>query len=483
MNAAPISADEFAAAMAALGLTPDDGPFAVAVSGGADSLALTLLAARHARILAFTVDHRLRPDSQAETRAVHDMLTARGIAHEILVHDGAVPARNLEAAARQARYRLLEAACMRAGIRHLLIAHHREDQAETLLLRLARGSGLEGLAAMRSSAPPLTDPLGPWRHRPLLDFPRARLRATVHAAGLVPIEDPTNADPRHLRNRLRRMLADGALAGLDPARLAATAARLRRAQDALDRDVDALLARAATVHPDGHATLRRRPFLQAPAEIALRALARLLVHLSDRVYGPRMAALERLREALADGGFRGATLAGCRIAPAADGTGWLIAREAAAMEGPRPLPPGRRVRWDGRFDVRLKETAGTGWTAGPLAPLSWREIAARFGPAAVRELRALPGIVRPTLAVLRDADGRMRAIAGIAAAKADPACAEFLLRPHPPLLRGHESPSACRSRLSGDPGRSRMKEKRSAGPARRERRNRRIARTTRMPSA
>lgn len=460
MTVSPISADEFAAAMAALGLAPHDGPFAVAVSGGADSLALTLLAADYAKIRAFTVDHRLRPGSRGEARAVHAMLTARGIPHEILVPEGEAARRNVEAEARLARYRLLEAACTDTGIRHLLLAHHREDQAETLLLRLARGSGLEGLAAMRPSAPPLIDPLGPWRHRPLLELPRARLRATVDKAGLAPIEDPSNADPRYLRNRIRRLLAEGILPGLTPARLATTAAHLRRAQKALDIEIDNLLTTSVTVHPSGHATIRRAPFLDVPGEIALRALSRLLAHLSDRPFGPRMAALERLWSALRRKDFRGATLAGCRILPAGGGQ-WLLAREAAAMEPPCNLSVERRGRWDGRFEVRLDRSAGAGWTAGPLAPLSWREIQARFAPSVVQELRLLPGVVRPTIAALRDGLGRLRAIAGVAGGADDPAIAEFVFRPHPPLLRGDDCLSACQSRLSNDPRRFRMNRKRS----------------------
>ncbi|WP_081991868.1 tRNA lysidine(34) synthetase TilS, partial [Inquilinus limosus] len=148
----PVSDEEFAARQDRLG--PFDRPLrlAVAVSGGPDSMALSLLAARWVRqrggqILALTVDHRLRPDSTAEAAATGASLTRHDIPHRILTWSDA-PARASQDQARRARYGLLGQACREVGIRDLAVAHHREDQAETVLLRLARGSGVDGLAGM-----------------------------------------------------------------------------------------------------------------------------------------------------------------------------------------------------------------------------------------------------------------------------------------------------------------------------------------------
>jgi tRNA(Ile)-lysidine synthase len=182
--AAPVSDAEFAAAIGRLGPFEPAPDLAVAVSGGADSLALTLLADRWARacggrITALTVDHRLRAESGDEARRVGAMLGARGIAHEILVWHGPYPLHDLQAAARAARYRLLGDWCRARHVLHLLTAHHQDDQAETLLLRLGRGSGLAGLAGMA----PLVEEAH-WRLlRPLLDLPAARLRATLEQTG------------------------------------------------------------------------------------------------------------------------------------------------------------------------------------------------------------------------------------------------------------------------------------------------------------
>ena len=154
-GAKPISKKEFAASMAALGPFERPPALAVAVSGGADSMALTLLAAdwaaaRRGSIVALTVDHRLRNESRAEAKQVAAWLAARGIEHKILAWTGEKPSSDVQAAAREKRYELLEDWCRRQGILHLLVAHNLDDQAETFLLRLGRGSGLYGLSGMAS---------------------------------------------------------------------------------------------------------------------------------------------------------------------------------------------------------------------------------------------------------------------------------------------------------------------------------------------
>ena len=178
---------------------------AVAVSGGADSLALALLAdgwarAESGRITALTVDHRLRPGSAEEAARVAHWLRHRAIAHVVLVRDGPGFAGDVQAEARAARYRLLEGWCECQGVLHLLTAHHREDQAETVLLRLARGSGLDGLAGIAA----VVERRDCRILRPLLTVPRASLAATLEARGQAWIEDPSNRDPAYARVRLRQ---------------------------------------------------------------------------------------------------------------------------------------------------------------------------------------------------------------------------------------------------------------------------------------
>jgi tRNA(Ile)-lysidine synthase len=347
MSAAPVAPAEFAALMAPFAPFESAPHLAVAVSGGADSMALVLLAARWAaaqggHVTALTVDHKLRAAAAEEARQVARWLAPRAIAHAILAREAAADGRNIQAAARAARYRLLEGWCAEAGVLHLLLAHHREDQAETLLLRLARGSGLDGLAGMAAVVErPACRLL-----RPLLTLPRARLCATLEAAGQAFIDDPSNEDMAYARVRLRRMAPLLAEAGLGPERLAAAAGRLAGARSAVERAVAGLLARSALVHPAGFVALDRGALLAAPREVGLRALAAVVTAVGGALYPPRLERLERLHAALAAGLGGGRTLGGCRILERRGRT--LICREPAAVAAPAAAPlsatPGRS-RW------------------------------------------------------------------------------------------------------------------------------------------
>ena len=247
-----ISNDLFAALMRPLGPFETAPNLAVAVSGGADSMALALLAhawakQRRGAITALTVDHGLRRAAAAEARQVRAWLMGHGIAHQTLRWRGAKPDSGIQAAARQARYDLFGQWCRRRGVLHLLTAHHGDDQAETLLLRLQHGSGIAGLAGM-----PLVRALpGVRLLRPLLERSRTDLAASLDLRGQPWLEDPSNQEERFARVRARRLLADGgsgtggtaALLGL-----AGEAAAIRRQLRGALAD---LAARTVRLHPAG----------------------------------------------------------------------------------------------------------------------------------------------------------------------------------------------------------------------------------------
>lgn len=279
---------DFAAALAGY---PVD-TLAVAVSGGPDSLALLLLA--HAtlggRVRALTVDHGLRTGSADEAAVVAGICADLGVPHATLAWTGPKPAANLQAAARDARYALLADWCAANGGAWLATGHHADDQAETLLLRLARGSGVAGLAGIRACR---DLGRGVTLIRPLLGERRAALRAIVDAAGLTPVDDPANRDPRHDRTAARAVLAG--TPWLDPARLAAAASHLDEAGTALDWTARMAWASRADATAD-------RVALDAaglPAELRRRLVARALAHLGEVTDGPR---LDRLIGRLATGG-------------------------------------------------------------------------------------------------------------------------------------------------------------------------------------
>ena len=188
-------------------------------------------------------------------------------------------------------------------------------------------------------------------------MPRARLAATLAARGQDWIEDPSNRDARFARARLRAAAPVLAAAGLEPARLAATAAQLGRARAALEGDVAALLARAAWLHPAGFAWLDPAALAASEAEVGLRALAAVLATIAGSQYPPRFERIERLYRELCGGLAAARTLGGCRIVPRRGRV--LVCREAAAMAPPVVAAPGAATRWDGRFVLDLPHAAAS----------------------------------------------------------------------------------------------------------------------------
>ena len=213
-------------------------PGAVAVSGGGDSLALMHLLAHWARgqdappPLVLCVDHGLRPESGKDARAVARWAKAAGLKSRILTVTGKKPKSDIEAWARTARYSLMGRALARHGLKTLYLAHHQDDQAETFLIRLARGSGLDGLSAMKRLSPfPVSGTEDLVLARPLLAMPRAALRDFLKARGQAWLEDPMNGEARFVRSRISRALLPGAggRPGLSVGRFGSAAAHLARA--------------------------------------------------------------------------------------------------------------------------------------------------------------------------------------------------------------------------------------------------------------
>lgn len=295
-------------------------PGAVAVSGGADSLALMLLLADWSRRagrsapVVLTVDHGLQPGSAAMAQAVLETAATAGLEAHRLRWRGAKPKSDLEAVARAARYQLMGTWCRRHGLGALYVAHTMEDQAETVLLRLARGSGLDGLAAMRPVAPvPEPGFEGLSLVRPLLGVARADLRALLEKRGVAWSEDPMNRDPRFARVRMRAAWPVLEEAGLSARRIADAATHLGRARAALEAETEAFLAAHARFEA-GRALLDGAALAAAPCEIGLRSLAAALGRIAGAAYRPRFERLERLYRAILTGDVgKGRTLQGCRI--------------------------------------------------------------------------------------------------------------------------------------------------------------------------
>ena len=277
----------------------------LAVSGGPDSTALMWLVARWCdalkmkpSLVAVTVDHGLRAQSKHEAAAVKKLADKLGIAHRTLRWRGRKPETGLQQAARQARYALLTQAALDARASHILTAHTLDDQAETVLIRMTRGSGLSGLAAMAQLSR-LPNGAG---HialvRPLLDVPKARLIATLRAADIGFADDPSNRDPRFTRARLRSLMPELAREGLDAPRLSLLARRLKRADAAIEAVVDrAAVMLGAGAQKTGPIVIPAPMLAKLPAEIVLRLIGRAVARRGDE--GPvELGKLEALGAAL-----------------------------------------------------------------------------------------------------------------------------------------------------------------------------------------
>ena len=432
--AAPVTDAEFAAALSAHA-DFEAAPFlAVAVSGGADSLALAILADRWARrrggrICALTVDHRLRPESGDEVRRLQGWLATREIGHEVLVWSEPKPATGIEVAAREARYSLLGGWCRERGCLHLLTAHHRDDQTETHLIRARAHSGPDGLAGM----PAVRELAACQLVRPLLGFAKARLTALLAAERQAWITDPSNLDPAFERARLRLAEAGRVSVGSRHAKALAGLDALGQERRSRERARDALLARAAMLHPAGFAALDPELLRRAPPDTAERALAAVVVTIGGGAYPPRRPRLVRLRRALfgAEPGRSGHTLGGCRYAV------WrghiLVLREAAAAAGPVTLAPGAALAWDRRFRISLAPDAPGAALVGYLR----REGVAELDRGAPELRRSrLPRLIYPLLPAVWDRAG-LAAVPALGYRRDDAeAMPEIVLRPANCLTAG-----------------------------------------------
>ena len=352
---------------------------ALAVSGGSDSTALMLLfadwlrqsgddAANHTVL---TVDHGLRAASVAEAQAVAVQARLLGFQHATLTWGGPKPTTGIQAAGRGARYQLMGDHMRANGMTVLLTGHTRDDRAETLLMRLARGSGLDGLAGMSPRlgfrdlglGNPGSDDLD--IARPLLGVSRAELRSLLQARGIRWIDDPFNQALEFERPRLRAARAHLDELGLSDAMLALSATRLLRARRALERAADDFCAPAsgaASVDPSGYIQIDWSRLQAVEEEIALRVLRRSIGAAGGEAGLVSLAKLEALA-------------ASVRAAGAEPGK-WTLARAMVTLRegaitierepGREPLPrlqlaPGAQACWDGRFSIKVGANVGPGF--------------------------------------------------------------------------------------------------------------------------
>eukprot|EP00741_Cyanophora_paradoxa_P022522 tig00021464_g21748.t1 len=414
---------------------------AVAVSGGSDSMALCLLAHKWARenrvrIRAVTVDHGLRPESSAEAARVRDWMRSRGIPHDTLTVSwpGGPPstARMLKAA-REKRYDMLRDFCLANRIRFLLTGHQIEDQAETLVLRFSRASGVDGLACM-SPVTSLADSVK--LLRPILDETKGDLQNVCSEGGQEWIEDPSNGNQAFYRARVRHTLSTIDSRGLADSlgressvqlasssvvqQFATTAHHMQLHRDALNEKATEFLKTSCRVFPKyGYAFFNAgEEFRNLPQSVGMRVLTRVLLNIGGMQYAPDTDQVSRLLQRICDeGGLNsGTTLGGCKLQSFTKvKEAILVTREEHQpnAENPRdsaeePTTLGKSLLWDGRWLVRISPHAKTQTpvSCGPLtirqmSPNDWLSVKAQIPW--IKGLRWLPHLARRGLPVIFEA--------------------------------------------------------------------------------
>jgi len=276
------------------------GKIAVAVSGGADSLALTLLlqelcAVKKITLLAVTVDHKMRRNSSSEAQKLGKILAQKKISHEILaINPEKIPQKNIEAKLREARYELLCDFCKKNKIKFLFLGHHLGDVAENFFIRLFRGSGLDGL----SSIAELSELKQIKLVRPLLDVTKDELKNFLHAKKVKWFEDETNQDEKFLRNKIRKFFESFPEKNLIQKRIKKAADEIAKMRDFFDELVALEAAEIVELRPDGSFLINHKKFQKLDEKIALRILVSILMKVGGKVYKPRLKKLKNFYEYL-----------------------------------------------------------------------------------------------------------------------------------------------------------------------------------------
>jgi tRNA(Ile)-lysidine synthase len=283
------------------------GKIAVAVSGGADSVALTLLMKRWALcpIIALTVDHQLRPESGNEAKIVQSWMQTQSIEHHILTWSHPYLTSGLQQKARQARYHLLSEWCLENKVPTLMTAHHLYDQWETFFMRLSKGSGLKGLCGIR----PMVKTGFGQLIRPLLTIKPERLVETLKQWKQPYVEDHSNNNLQFLRIRWRQLLPTLAAEGLTPEMLQKTLVQFQATENFLDQQVN-LAIQECFCESQG---LNLQSFKKLPSEIACRVLKKVVQKIGQASHGLNYSSAQRLYLKLIDPVFKGATAGGCYL--------------------------------------------------------------------------------------------------------------------------------------------------------------------------
>lgn len=378
---------------------PQNATLAVAVSGGADSMCLLHLlktwcdASSHP-LVALTVNHNLRKEAEKEAERVASWCKALDVPHETLTWQGTKPTSNIQEQAREIRYGMLGEYCKEHGIHHLCVAHHQQDQAETVLIRALRGSGVKGLAAMQGESKRGELIL----LRPLLSFLPQVIRNTLQVKQQEWIEDPSNQDRRYLRVAVRQFLEG--LSGHEERvhHLCRVASQASHAESYIQQALAQEKERCWHIHPEGYITLDIEVFRALHAYARHMLLIEALMVVSGNHDAPRIEDIEHLDSQLQQAELKGVTLHGCFLRGGrrkSDMNVLYVMRELNAVAADMPVT--KQACFDGRFMCVYEGKLNKDYTVGVLGQEGWLSIKDKVVPGKIH----LPTEVIYTLPVLK----------------------------------------------------------------------------------
>ena len=317
----------------------------VAVSGGADSLCLTLLLQEFCKknniqLTALTVNHNIRKESEKEAEDVHSFCEKNGVFHVILENTELIGDKSVEEEARRIRYNLLTDYCQKEFISHLFVAHQMEDQVETFLARLARGSGVDGLSAIKA----ITQKNGVTIVRPFLDVLKKDITSFLLKNSIEWIEDPMNQDMQYERVKWRKFLPELEKKGLSKEFISLSTKRLARVQETLNWVVQEAIKSSVSYFNEGYALINKDIYLTYPEEVKIRVLSDVVKSIGQT---EKMISLELLERVVFDFPKK-TTLANCILIPHKKGI--FVAKEYSKMEKRKKIKANTIVKWD-RFDI------------------------------------------------------------------------------------------------------------------------------------
>ena len=325
--------------------------FAIAVSGGSDSLALSALAKLYSLdndndFVALIIDHKLRKESAEEAKKTYKSLTQNKIKAKILTYRGEKFSSNIQKKARDLRYDLFEKYCGKNKIKFLILAHHQDDLIENFYIRLIRGSGIKGLTSLQNI---FEYNKNFYLLRPLLNFNKQELLSVTKKSYSSWIEDPSNKNDKFLRVRIRKMQSKLQKEGFDPKRIIKTIENLNTAKDSLDFYIFKSEKKYLKFYKEGYAILNSSMFNNEAQEVIFRVIIKAIHFVSGEYYPPRSDSLKTLMKNLSTKSFKSSTLGGCLIEKNKNIISFFREDRNVAVENLNKTK--QKTNWDDRFLV------------------------------------------------------------------------------------------------------------------------------------